>query len=111
VLDGSDGVNEPTLAACFAGTAANPGCGLSWWILRPDLVPPSPHASLETTQLHGLLDEEIVMAAGAGHQRLYPLRRRGWVVVRQASGILGAMLGRGADWDDGESPRVLLQSA
>lgn len=111
VLDGGDGVDAPTLAACFAGTAANPGYGLTWWILRPDLVPPSPRAGLDTTQLHGLVDEDIVMAAGAGHQRLYLLRRRGWVVARQASGILGAMLGRGEDWDDGAFLRALLQRA
>lgn len=101
VLDGGAGTDPSVLAACFEGTRANPGYGLTWWLLRPGLVPPSPRSGVEATG-DRMRDEDVVMAAGAGHQRLYLLRRRGWVVVRQASGILQAMTGRGERWDDGE---------
>lgn len=107
VLDGGAGVDRAALAACFTATAANPGYGLTWWLLRPGLVQPGPRAGIDTTEFGRLDEEDIVMAAGAGHQRLYLLRRRGLVVVRQASGILGTMLGRGEPWDDAEFLRAL----
>lgn len=102
VLDGGTGVDPAALAACFEGTRANPGYGLSWWLLRPGLVAPSPRSGVNTATGERLGDEDVVMAAGAGHQRLYLMRRRGWVVVRQASGIVQAMTGRGEAWDDAE---------
>ena len=109
VLDGGRGVDAVALASCFEGSTANPGYGLTWWLLRPGLVPPGPgtRAGLEAAS-GALTDEDVVMAAGAGNQRLYLLRRRGLVVVRQASGILEAMVGRGPAWRDGEFLQALL---
>ena len=109
VLDGGQSVDAATVSACFEGSTANPGYGLTWWLLRPGLVPPGPgtRAGLEAAPQE-LADEDVVMAAGAGNQRLYLLRRRRLVVVRQASGILEAMAGRGPVWRDGEFLRALL---
>jgi CubicO group peptidase (beta-lactamase class C family) len=109
VLDGGQSVDAAALSACFEGSTANPGYGLTWWLLRPGLVPPGPgtRAGLEAAPQE-LADEDVVMAAGAGNQRLYLLRRRRLVVVRQASGILEAMAGRGPVWRDGEFLRALL---
>lgn len=108
VLDGGKGVHPATLAACFEGTTANPGYGLTWWLLRPGLVRPGPRTDLDSAVEAFGRREDIVMAAGAGNQRLYLLRRRGLVVVRQASGIVDAMIGRGPEWSDAEFLRALL---
>jgi hypothetical protein len=54
--------------------------------------------------------EDIVMAAGAGHQRLYLLRKRRLVVVRQADRVGLAMIGRGPAWSDAEFLRRVLTS-
>ena len=100
VLDGAPGLDAVTLAANFEGSTANPGYGLSWWLPRPGLLPPGPNAGLSEASSETLHDEGVVMAAGAGHQRLYLMRRRGLVVVRQASGILEALRGGGPTWSD-----------
>jgi len=48
-----------------------------------------------------------VMAAGAGDQRLYLLRKRGLVIARQANQILRAMGPRQLKWRDDEFLRLL----
>jgi CubicO group peptidase (beta-lactamase class C family) len=100
VLDGGSRLDSETLEACFEGTKANPGYGLTWWLMRKGLVPPSPRSGLGGTMPSDIEAEDIVMAAGAGNQRLYLLRKRRLVVVRQATGILEALRGRGAKWED-----------
>lgn len=105
VLDGAPGADPQALAACFEGTRANPGYGLSWWLLRPGLIGPAPRAGVNEATTGGFEGEDVVMAAGAGNQRLYLLRKRKLVVVRQADGILQSLSGRGPDWSD----RMLLE--
>jgi CubicO group peptidase (beta-lactamase class C family) len=99
VMEGGRGlVDEGALRACFEGTSANPGYGLSWWLLRPGLVPPSPRAGVAALDD---LREDVRMAAGAGDQRLYLIPRRELVIVRQANQILRGMRARGdARWND-----------
>lgn len=53
----------------------------------------------------------IVMAAGAGNQRLYIVNGLDLVVVRQASGVLRALRGGGEDWSDAAFLRALLSRA
>ena len=108
VLDGGRKLDAKTLAACFDGTAANPGYGLSWWLLRPGLVGPGPRAGIDGVLGQALAHEDVVMAAGAGDQRLYLLRRRGLVVVRQATGIVAALMGAGTGWQDAVFLQTLL---
>lgn len=111
VLDGGRGqLDGGALAACFEGTRANPGYGLTWWLLRPGLVGPGPRAGVDGNVGQALEDEDVVMAAGAGDQRLYLLRRRRLVVVRQASGVLAALTGRGTGWQDADFLKTLLSS-
>ena len=107
-VDGRALVDAEALAACFQPSALNPGYGLSWWLLRPGLVAPSPRSGVngDLGRLGGLPD--IRMAAGAGNQRLYLLPERDMVIVRQATGIMAAMLGRGADWSDADFLRPIL---
>lgn len=108
VLDGAAGLDSTVLAACFDGSQANPGYGLSWWLLRPGLVGPSPRAGVNQATTQGMENEDIVMAAGAGNQRLYLLRKRRLVVVRQADRIMLSLQGRGPAWSDREFLTRLL---
>jgi hypothetical protein len=95
------------LAASFEPTAANPGYGLTWWLLRPGLIPPGPGAGVDGSAVgEALVREDVVMAAGAGDQRLYLCRARGLVVARQADRILRRR--RGPDWRDAEFLAALL---
>jgi CubicO group peptidase (beta-lactamase class C family) len=111
VLRGGDGRLHPaTLASCFEGTRANPGYGLTWWLIRPGLVPPGPRSGIELDAELAARHGGISMAAGAGNQRLHLVPELGLVVVRQASGILRSMMGRdrGSRWSDAEFLRLLL---
>jgi CubicO group peptidase (beta-lactamase class C family) len=108
-VNGQALLDDAALAANFTPSAANPGYGLTWWLLRPGLVAPSPRSGLNAETIGAqVIAEDVVMAAGAGHQRLYLLRKRGLVVVRQASGVLDALAGRGVEWSDTEFLRRLL---
>jgi CubicO group peptidase (beta-lactamase class C family) len=111
VLDGAEGVDRKVVGALFEPTAANPGYGLSWWLIRPGLIGPSPRAGLDAESIGAAaVAEDIVMAAGAGDQRLYLFRERRLVVVRQANQIIRGMLqSRNAErrWNDGQFIRLL----
>lgn len=95
-------LDRGVLRACFTGSAANPGYGLTWWLLRAGLVPPGPRAGIdeESELARFAARHDVRMAAGAGNQRLYLVPARDLVIVRQATGILGALFGRGAAWSD-----------
>ncbi len=101
---GDPPLHGPTLAACWQGTSANPGYGLTWWLLRPGLIGPSGNsrqrAGIPSEEELNAAREDVRMAAGAGNQRLYLIPERDLIVVRQASGIMDALRGRGSDWSD-----------
>lgn len=107
-VDGRATVDTAALSDCFDPTPANPGYGLTWWLLRPGLIPPSPRSPIDSSAaaLAGL--PTVHMAAGAGDQRLYLIPDRDLVVVRQADGILGRLMGGGTDWSDATFLRLVL---
>ncbi len=108
VMDGGAGVDPKVMAALFEPSAANPGYGLSWWLLRPGLKGPNPRAGVdESTIGEAAMHEDIVMAAGAGDQRLYLLRKRRIVVARQANRIFQSFGPRAVKWRDGDFLRLL----
>lgn len=112
VMRGGDArVDGDALSACFEGSRANPGYGLSWWLWRDGLVPPG---RVQTVDVDTSLTRRfgpISMAAGAGDQRLYLLPELDLVIVRQASGILRALRRAGRErnpWSDVEFLRLAL---
>lgn len=107
-VNGQAIVDPAALADCFRPTPANPGYGLTWWLLRPGLVPPSPRSPIDSSAsaLAGL--PTVNMAAGAGDQRLYLIPDRDLVVVRQADGILERLAGGRTDWSDAAFLRLIL---
>ena len=114
VLDGAHsenggGADRKVYTALFESTKANPGYGLSWWLLRPGLIGPGRAAGIDSDAIGAIAaNEDVVMAAGAGDQRLYLLRKRGLVVARQANQIARAMLPRSTKWRDDEFLKLLL---
>ncbi|HVY88928.1 MAG TPA: serine hydrolase domain-containing protein [Hyphomonadaceae bacterium] len=108
VLDGAKGVDHRVCETLFESTKANPGYGLSWWLLRPGLIGPSPRAGIDGEAIGAAAqNEDIVMAAGAGDQRLYLLRKRGLIIVRQANQILRSMGPFATKWRDDEFLKLL----
>lgn len=86
-------VDKATFDAMFVGTAANPAYGLTWWLSRevdPALRASIPQLRRGTDVRPGLpgVPPDLVLAAGAGKQRLYVSAKEGWVVVRQSSRLL-----------------------
>ncbi|MBI3439871.1 MAG: beta-lactamase family protein [Proteobacteria bacterium] len=108
---GGDLVDRAALAQCFVPSHANPGYGMSWWLLRPGLIPPARGAGVEVDAAMSERYGTIRMAAGAGDQRLYLIPGLDLVVARQADQILRGMFVRGAmRWSDATFLRALLGS-
>jgi len=98
-------VDHAALAQCFAPSDANPGYGMSWWLLRQGLIPPGPMAGVEIDAAMSERYGVISMAAGAGDQRLYIIPGLELVVVRQASFLGMRFTPR---WSDAEFLHTLL---
>lgn len=109
--DGKSLVDPVAFAELFKGSKANPGYGLTWWLphIAPGADPVT--ASTDIGRRAAELPRDLVLAAGAGDQRLYVIPSRGLVIVRQARLDLAA-LGPGADpatkWSDADFLRLLL---
>ena len=76
------------LAECFIGTSQNPAYGLTWWLREPvtsELIQTIPLLRGETGGIvtSTYLPDDLVMAAGAGKQRLYIIPSLKLVAVRQ----------------------------
>ncbi len=111
VLRGGDGrVDARALVDNFQPSAANPGYGMSWWLLRPGLIPPGPRQIMAIAPEGYAALGDARMAAGAGDQRLYLLPERDLVVARQAPLTWRDLGGRrdGLPWDDAAFLRLLL---
>lgn len=98
-VHGDKAILDPDLLdECFVGTKANPCYGLTWWLARP--IDPELRKSIpllrRSTDLepgkNGVPDD-LVMAAGAGDQRLYVSRSLKLVVVRQTGRVLSLKRG------------------
>jgi CubicO group peptidase (beta-lactamase class C family) len=84
------------LRESFHGTPDNPTYGLTWWLNAP--LPATARNQqrqlafgVEDMTREAALPRDLVLAAGAGKQRLYVSREKQLVVVRQATGILEAL--------------------
>jgi len=112
VFDGGSGVDGRVMNALFEAAPSNPGYGLSWWLIRPGLIGPSPRAGVDEGEIGSFAQsEDIVMAAGAGDQRLYLIRKRNLIVVRQADQIMRGMFARGRNtWSDADFLQLLADA-
>jgi CubicO group peptidase (beta-lactamase class C family) len=100
---------DQRFSVCFQGTPANPAYGLTWWLNRPapDVEMLRAMKVLLEMAKEPAIPKDLVMAAGAGDQRLYLIPSRQLVIVRQANKILRAMLRR-STWSDAEFLKRVL---
>lgn len=108
VVDGQATLDATALAANFQPSGANPGYGMSWWLLRPGLIPPAPTSLIDAAPDKLARLPDVRMAAGAGNQRLYLVPERDLLIVRQADSILRQARGQGLPWSDADFLSLLL---
>jgi CubicO group peptidase (beta-lactamase class C family) len=91
--DGEQILSAETLQECFTGTNANPYYGLTLWLqydpehlveLEPMALQPPEPGNIPDGVVLGETQPRILIAAGAGKQRLYIVPERDLVVVRLA---------------------------
>lgn len=103
-------VDETAFASLFRGSDVNPAYGLTWWL--PKATPaddPVTRATDITDPVAGL-PADMVVAAGAGDQRLYVIPSQGLTIVRQARLDMRAILaGENGGWSDVRFLRLLLR--
>jgi CubicO group peptidase (beta-lactamase class C family) len=106
-------VDQAAFAQLFKGSAVNPAYGLSWWLPAATNQPDVVTARLDLGVHAGDLPADLVIAAGAGNQRLYVSASCGVTIVRQATfDPATAMRSRGqADaWSDYAFLKPLLDA-
>lgn len=110
-IDGTRIVDPDTFEGIFEGSAANAAYGLSWWLPRPSLSKDAVTATTDIDDHADLLPADMVVAAGAGNQRLYVIPSLGITIVRLAELDLAAAL-RGAQgkWSDFEFIQLALEA-
>lgn len=104
-------VDPGAFAALFEGSAANPAYGLTWWLPHTTPAKDPVTASTDITSPDAGLPGDLVVAAGAGDQRLYVIPSRGLTIVRQARLDLDALLaGEKSNWSDRHFLSLILQN-
>ena len=107
-------VDPETFRQLFDGSAANPAYGVSWWLPRPTPAPDVLTASIDLTRHSADLPADMVVAGGAGNQRMYVVPSCGLTAVRQASFdpavALQAGPQRARTWSDFTFIRSLLDA-
>jgi CubicO group peptidase (beta-lactamase class C family) len=104
-------VDESALRALFDGSSSNPAYGLTWWLPRATPANDAVTAATDITQGGSELPSDMVVAAGAGDQRLYVIPSRKLTIVRQAKLNVAEMLsGKPSGWSDRHFLKLLLGS-
>lgn len=107
-------VDPETFRQLFTGSKANPAYGVSWWLPRPTPEPDVLTASIDLTRHSSELPADMVVAGGAGNQRMYVVPSCGLTAVRQATfDPVAALTGgprRARSWSDFEFIRSLLDA-
>ncbi|MCC6758753.1 MAG: beta-lactamase family protein [Candidatus Omnitrophica bacterium] len=90
VINGKNIVDPQAFAELFRGSRANPGYGLSWWLVSLSGATDRLSESVDIGEHEAELPKDMVFAAGAGNQRLYIVPSQGLTIVRMAKlGLAG----------------------
>lgn len=109
MLDGKPLVDPTTFDELFKGSSANPAYGLTWWLPRATSANDPVTNSTDITVNFRELPQDMVVAAGAGDQRLYVIPSSRITIVRQAKLDLPALAaGRKSDWSDTKLIQLVL---
>jgi len=108
-LGGKPLVDATAFAELFKGSSANPAYGLTWWLPRASPATDPVTRSTDITVHAAELPADMVVAAGAGDQRLYVIPSRRLTIVRQAKLDLAALAaGRKSGWSDSHFLGLIL---
>lgn len=111
VHDGKQIVDKAAFSALFEGSVPNPAYGLTWWLPRATPARDVVSASTDITQPDTGLPLDMVVAAGAGEQRLYVVPSHKLTIVRQAKlNVADMVSGKPSGWSDREFLSLLLGS-
>lgn len=112
--DGRKLVDPATFAQLFIGSKANPAYGVSWWLPRATTEPDVLTASIDLTRHSAELPADMVVAGGAGNQRMFVVPSCGLTAVRQAAFDPAAALAAGPNrtrsWSDFTFIKSLLDA-
>ncbi len=107
--DGKPLVDAAALAELFKGNETNPAYGLTWWLPRATSATDPVTRSTDIAEHAADLPADMVVAAGAGDQRLYVIPSRRLTIVRQARLDVAALAeGRKSGWSDWQFLSLLL---
>lgn len=102
-------VDETAFTQLFRGSEANPAYGLTWWLPRATKATDAVTRSTDITDPAAGMPTDMVVAAGAGNQRLYVIPSQRLTIVRQAKLDLRALLsGEKGEWSDKHFLALLL---
>ncbi len=108
--EGKPLVDPAAFTALFKGSAANPAYGLTWWLPRRTPAGDPVTLSTDITDHPDDFPADMVVAAGAGNQRLYVIPSLRLTIVRQARlNLLALAAGRKGDWSDRQFLSMLLK--
>ncbi len=111
-LEGRPLVDEATFGEMFQGSQVNPAYGLTWWLPRSTPAVDIVTRSTDITSHAAELPADMVVAAGAGDQRLYIIPSLRLTIVRQAKLDIAALAaGKKGDWSDWRFLSLLLKPA
>src|SRR3546814_3973 len=100
-LNGTPLIDPATLVELFRGSDANPAYGLTWWLPRASAAGDPVTRSTDIVEHADKLPADLVVAAGAGDQRLYVIPSRRLTIVRQAKLDIAALAaGKASGWSD-----------
>ncbi len=109
--EGKSLVDAAALAELFQGSAPNPAYGLTWWLPRSTIAADAVTRATDIVEHAAQLPPDMVVAAGAGDQRLYVIPSRRLTIVRQAKLDLAALVaGRRSEWSDWQFLSILLKN-
>ncbi len=84
LVGGKPIVDPETFRSLFKGSVANPAYGVTWWLPKANDAPDVVTARLDLRGHEADLPPDMVIAAGAGDQRLFVVPSCRLTVVRQA---------------------------
>lgn len=109
--DGKLLVDAATLAELFKSNEANPAYGLTWWLPRATPATDFVTRSTDITRYASELPADMVVAAGAGDQRLYVIPSRRLTIVRQAKlNFIALTEGKESGWSDRKFLSILMDT-
>ncbi|QNQ11416.1 serine hydrolase domain-containing protein [Sphingomonas alpina] len=104
-------VDPASFAAMFKSGAVNPAYGLTWWLPHVGKAADPITAGTDIGRRAAELPADIVLAAGAGDQRLYVIPSLGLTIVRMADLDIAALMNPPKDpakrWSDVDFLKLL----